>query len=113
MFSIIFFAFIVIILIAGFLAVTWRKNKKKFRVNEAPMDNTKQRSSSAFNETPTGNIKGGIVPADNKLPSTDFTDENDGHKISTLFYNKSSRCISKKRKIKAGIFILSTSVLAL
>lgn len=78
MFSIIFFGFIGLILIVGFLAVRWRKNKTTFPVNEGHVKSTpKQRFSSAFNETPTGNIKGGILPADNKLPSNDFTDENE------------------------------------
>ncbi len=82
MFSIIFFAFIVLVIIVGFLAVRWRKNNKTTSpVNEDPRETLPvQRSSSAFNETPTGNIKGGILPADNKLPSNDFTDENEAIK---------------------------------
>ena len=81
MFSIIFFVFVALILVAGFFAVTWRKR------NRVPLEDDKseegynrepvQRSSSAFNEPSTGDIKGGILPADNKLSQNDFDDANE------------------------------------
>lgn len=80
MVSIIFFVFVVLILVAGFFAATWRKK------NRIPLDtdirdgrNTERLSltNSAFNEPSTGDIKGGIVPTDNKLSQKDFDDEND------------------------------------
>jgi hypothetical protein len=80
MFSIIFFVFVAVILVAGFLAVTWRKK------NRIPLDtdvsgerNVERlsRSNSAFNEPSTGDIKGGIVPTDNKLSQNDFNDEDE------------------------------------
>lgn len=82
MFSIIFFAFIVLILIGGFIGIKWRKNHKTTSTVTEDFQGVQpvQRSNSAFNETPTGNIKGGILPADNKLPSNDFTDENEAIK---------------------------------
>jgi len=80
MFSMIFFVFIAVILVAGFFAITWRKK------NRVPLENDQSakrpnretsRSKSAFNEPSTGNIKGGIIPTDNKLSQKDFDDDND------------------------------------
>ena len=60
MFSMIFFVFIAVILVAGFFAITWRKK------NRVPLENDQSakrpnretsRSKSAFNEPSTGNIK--------------------------------------------------------
>jgi len=84
MVSITFFVFVVLILVAGFIAATWR------RKNKVPLDTDVRverkteglsRSNSAFNEPSTGDIKGGIVPTDNKLSQKDFDDENDNDAI--------------------------------
>lgn len=77
MVSMTFFVFVVLILVAGFFAATWRKKNKipldtDVRTGERP-----SRSNSAFNEASTGDIKGGMVPTDNKLSQKDFDEEND------------------------------------
>lgn len=80
MFSMIFFIFVAVVAIAGFVAVTWRKK------NRVPLENDESaerynrettRSKSAFNEPSTGDIKGGIIPTDNKLSQKDFDEDSD------------------------------------
>ena len=82
MVSITFFVFVALILVAGFLAATWRR---KHRVPLDP-DGTVERNSerlsrpgSAFNES-RGDLKGGILPADNKLSQNDFNEEEESIK---------------------------------
>ena len=80
MFSMIFFIFVALVLVFGFFAVTWRrKNRVPLDPDATDEKNAKRmsRSSSAFNEPSTGDIKGGVVPADNKLSQHDFDDENE------------------------------------
>jgi hypothetical protein len=81
MFSIIFFALVAVILVAGFFAVTWRKKHKvPLEGNESTERYSResvQQSNSAFNEPSTGDIKGGMVPTDNKLSQNDFDEENE------------------------------------
>jgi len=83
MVSITFFVFVALILVAGFFAATWR------RKNRVPLDpdgrverDTERlsRSNSAFNEPSTGDIKGGIIPTDNKLSQNDFDEEDEAIK---------------------------------
>lgn len=73
----IFFIFVALILIVGFFASTWR------RKNRVPLDpdatnerNTERftRPNNAFNEPSANDIKGGVVPTDNKLSQNDFDD---------------------------------------
>jgi len=84
MVSITFFVFVALILVAGFLAATWRR-KNKVPLDTDVMDerNTERlsRSNSAFKEPSTSDIKGGVVPTDNKLSQKDFDDENDNDAI--------------------------------
>jgi len=79
MFSMIFFVFVALILVAGLFAVRWRQKNRSIKINDEKPESmgTVQRSSSAFNEPSTGDIKGGILPADNKLSQNDFDDENE------------------------------------
>ena len=75
----IFFVFVAFILVAGFLAITWRKRNrnKSSKANDEPVEKytTGQLSHSAFNEPSADDIKGGVIPADNKLSQNDFDDE--------------------------------------
>ena len=85
MFSLILFGIVAFILLVGFIVVTIRrKNKRGIRrdsdesaidIGRSGITHPAQRSKSAFNETPTSDIKGGILPADSKLPQNDFSDE--------------------------------------
>jgi len=81
MFSIIFFIFVAIVFVIAFFALTWRKKNKVPLENDEPAerypDGSFQRSSSAFSEPSTDNIKGGIVPTDSKPSQSGFDDEND------------------------------------
>jgi hypothetical protein len=77
MVSITFFVFVALILVVGFFATTWRR---KHRVPLDPdgraKENTERlsRSNSAFRES-TGDIKGGILPTENKLSQNDLNEE--------------------------------------
>lgn len=79
MFSIILFIFVGIVLVAGFIAVTWRRKNKVPLENDEPARENKRvtlrPSNSAFNEPSISDMKGQIVPTDNKLSKKDFDDE--------------------------------------
>ena len=73
MVSITFFVFVGLIIVVGFFAATWRK---KNRVpldpdGEVEQDNRTPISRSSFNES-SAEIKGGILPADNKMTQNDL-----------------------------------------
>lgn len=84
MFSLIFFIFVAVILVTGYLAVTWKKKHRVPLENEEPAESyhreSQQRTGSAFNEPPIGEIKGGMVPTENKLGDRDIDAENEGIK---------------------------------
>jgi hypothetical protein len=73
MVSITFFVFVGLIIVVGFFAATWRKK------NRVPLDpdgevernNRTRISRSDFNES-SGEIRGGILPADNKMSQNDL-----------------------------------------
>jgi hypothetical protein len=81
MFSIILFIFVGIVLVGGFIAVTWRrKNKVPLENDESAQTNKRDSSrpsNSAFNEPSISNMKGQIMPTDNKLSQNDFDDESE------------------------------------
>jgi hypothetical protein len=79
MFSIIFFVFVAMILVAGFFAATWRrKNKVPLDPDGTVEKNTESlsRSNTTFNES-AGNVKGGILPTGNKLSQNDLDEEDE------------------------------------
>jgi hypothetical protein len=80
MFSIGLFLFVAFIMVVGFLAVTWKKR------NRIPLDTDVvddrhgepiTRSNGAFNEPSTNDIKGGVLPADNKFSQNDYDEQNE------------------------------------
>jgi hypothetical protein len=81
MFSIILFIFVGLVLVAGFFAVTWRRRNKVPLDNDESAPGRERRpskpSNSAFKEYPVDNLKGRIVPTDNKLSQNDFDDDNE------------------------------------
>ena len=79
MFSLIFFVLVAVILVAGFFAATWRRKNKVPLDPDGKVERNSERLSpqgSAFNGS-KGDIKGGILPADNKLSQNDFNDKDD------------------------------------
>ena len=77
MVSITFFVFVALILVVGFFAATWR------RKNRVPLDPDGQPERNVRTPDPNdrpieskGNIKGGILPADNRL-SQDHVEDNE------------------------------------
>lgn len=83
MFSMIFFIFVALVVIFGFLAVRWRRNNRRrntYISDKNALNKEEVRESrirGTFNETPTGDIKGGVLPADNKLSQNDFNEEDE------------------------------------
>ncbi|MGZ3922415.1 MAG: hypothetical protein ACXVBJ_01520 [Flavisolibacter sp.] len=77
MFSMIFFLFVAVVAVFGFLAVTWKKkNKVPLDTDVVDTDRT-SRPGGAFNERSTNQIKGGMVPTENKLSHKDFDEGNE------------------------------------
>lgn len=77
MVSMTFFIFVAVILIVGFFASTWRrKNRVPLDPDATDEGNTERftRPNNAFNEPSANDIKGGVVPTDNKLSQKDFDD---------------------------------------
>ena len=77
MVSITFFIFVALVIVVGFFAATWR------RKNRVPLDpdgtvegNSRLREPDRPFTEPRGDIKGGILPADNPL-SENRLDEQD------------------------------------
>jgi hypothetical protein len=86
MFSLIFFAFVALIVAMGYFAVTWRRKHRIPLDSDVTQGRDTERvsaSGSAFNEPSTRNLKGGIVPTENKLSQTDFTDEEGNNEEGT------------------------------
>lgn len=73
MFSILLFLFVGVVLVIGLVGLIWRKR------NRVPLEGDEStervRRTGAFKETSTKDIKGGIIPADNKLSQPDFSDQ--------------------------------------
>jgi len=88
MISLLFFSFVGLILFVGFMiAIIIRRKKRNKMRRGASMMKREQRKTgsapyahSAFNETPAGNVKGGILPADSKRQQNDFNNENEQDK---------------------------------
>ena len=88
MISLLFFSFVGLILFVGLMiAMIIRRKKRNKMRNGTPMMKREQRkirsglyAHSAFNETPAGNVKGGILPADSKRQQNDFNNENEQDK---------------------------------
>jgi hypothetical protein len=79
MVSITFFVFVALILIIGFFAATWRRKHKVPLDPDGTIERNSERLSrpgSAFNES-RGDVKGGILPAENKLSQNDFNEEDE------------------------------------
>lgn len=78
MFSIIFFAFVAFILVAGFLVVTGRNKSRRSTADNNPSNTTTRESShrsmSGFNETRSDDIRNRAVPT--QMPLNDLNDFN-------------------------------------
>ncbi|MGN6164913.1 MAG: hypothetical protein ACTHOF_10275 [Flavisolibacter sp.] len=85
MISLLFFSFVGLVLLVGFVIemIIRKKKRNKLRNGISPVQREQRKNStvphghSAFNERPMGNIKGGIVPADTKRQPNDFNNDNE------------------------------------
>ena len=80
MFSITFFLFVAVIAVVGFIAARSRKKNKIPLDSDVVKERGQERSSrsnSAFNEPSTNQVRGGVLPTDNKLSQSDFDEANE------------------------------------
>ncbi|MGN6401061.1 MAG: hypothetical protein ACTHMD_11445 [Flavisolibacter sp.] len=88
MISLLFFSFVGLVLLVGFVIemVIRKKKRNKMRNGISPVQKEQVKNSraphahSAFNERTIGNIKGGIVPAGSKRYPNDFNNDNEQDK---------------------------------
>ncbi len=81
MFSMIFFGFVFLIVLVGFVAVMLRRRKRTSKEkaslegNRSAERNISMPQASGFNEPLTGAIKGTVRPAENKPAQSGFNDQ--------------------------------------
>lgn len=81
MFSLIFFGFVFVVLLAGFVAVMLRRKKRSFKksasseANRSAERNNNMPRASGFNQPSADNMNEVVVPAGNKLSQRDSNDQ--------------------------------------